>query len=120
MPGGLFLFVVKNIGAKPIKVVEWDFAFLRYENGQFLSRYYVTTKVGIKPGGKKTLKHKLPPGAKRCGVVKVISDKNQPENFVAFEAVCGKGFHDPSLLNQKQETISINRIEFADGSVWLK
>jgi hypothetical protein len=112
--------VVKNTGSKPIKVVEWDFAFPRYENGQLLSRYDVMTKVEIKPGGKKTIKHKLPPGAKRCEVVKVISDENQPENIVAFEAVCGQGFHDPSLLNQKQETISINRIEYADGSVWLK
>jgi len=112
--------VVKNTGSKPIKVVEWDFAFPRYENGQLLSRYDVTTKVEIKPGGKKTLKHKLPPGAKRCEVVKVISDENQPEKIITFEAVCGQGFHDPSLLNQKQETISIKRIEYADGSVWQR
>jgi hypothetical protein len=110
--------VVRNAGDKPIKVVEWDFAFPRYENGQFLSRYEVTTKVEIKPGGKKTLKHKLPEGAKRCEVVKVISEENQPEKTSAFEAVCGRGFHDPSLLNQKQETISIKRIEYTDGSVW--
>jgi hypothetical protein len=110
--------VIKNTGAKPIKVVEWDFAFPRYENGQLLSRYDVTTKAEIKPGGKKTLKYKLPPGAKRCEVVKVVSDENQPEKASAFEAVCGQGFHDPSLLNQKQETIAIKRIEYADGSVW--
>jgi hypothetical protein len=112
--------VVKNTGSKPIKIVEWDFAFPRYENGQLLSRYGVTTNVEIKSGGKKTLKHKLPPGAKRCEVVKVISDENQPEKIIAFEAVCGQGFHDPSLLNQKQETISIKRIEYADGSVWQR
>jgi len=112
--------VVKNTGSKPIKVVEWDFAFPRYENGQLLSRYDVTTKVEIKPGGKKTLKHKLPPGAKRCEVVKVVGDENQPEKVSTFEAVCGQGFHDPSLLNQKQETISIKRIEYADGSVWQR
>jgi hypothetical protein len=112
--------IVRNTGAKPTKVVEWDFAFPRYENGQLLSRYDVTTKVEIKPGGKKTLKHKLPPGAKRCEVVKVVSDENQPEKTSAFEAVCGRGFHDPSLLNQKQETISIKRIEYTDGSVWLR
>jgi hypothetical protein len=112
--------VVRNAGAKPIKVVEWDFAFPRYENGQLLSRYDVTTRVEIKPGGKKTLKHKLPPGAKRCEVVKVVSEENQPEKTSAGEAVCERGFHDPSLLNQKQETISIKRIEYADGSVWLR
>jgi hypothetical protein len=110
--------VVRNTGAKPIKVVEWDFAFPRYENGQLLSRYDVITKVEIKPGGKKTLRHKLPEGAKRCEVVKVVSEENQPEKTSAFEAVCGRGFHDPSLLNQKQETISIKRIEYMDGSVW--
>jgi len=112
--------VIKNTESKPIKVVEWDFAFPRYENGQLLLRYDVTTKVEIKPGGKKTLKHGLPPGAKRCEVVKVISDENQVEKTSAFEAVCGKGFHDPSLLSQKQETISIKRIEYADGSEWSR
>ena len=80
----------------------------------------MTTRVEIKPDGKKTLKHKLPPGAKRCEVVKVISDENQPEKISAFEAVCGKGFHDPSLLSQKQETISIKRIVYADGSEWQR
>ena len=112
--------VVKNTAAKPIKVVEWDFAFPRYENGQLLSRYDVTTKVEIKPGGKKTLKHKLPPGAKRCEVVKVVSDEDEPEKVNTFEAVCGRGFHDPSLLKQKQETISIKRIEYQDGTEWRK
>jgi hypothetical protein len=111
---------IRNTESKPIKVVEWDFAFPRYEGGQLLSRYYVTTKVEIKPGGKKTLKHKLPPGAKRCEVVRVISDENQPEKISAFEAVCGQGFQDPSLLSQRQETISIKRIEYTDGSEWRR
>ena len=112
--------VIKNTESKQIKSVDWDFAFPRYENGQLLSRYDVTTRVEIKPGGKKTLKHKLPPGAKRCEVVKVVSDENQPEKTSAFEAVCGQGFQDPSLLSQKQETISIKRIEYADGTEWRR
>jgi hypothetical protein len=112
--------VVKNSDSKPIRIVDWDFAFPRYENGQLLSRFDVTTKAEIKPGGKKTLKHKLPAGAKRCEVVKVVSDTNQPEKVNTFEAVCGTGFHDPSLLKQKQETISIKRIEYMDGSVWQR
>jgi hypothetical protein len=112
--------VVQNTADRPIKIVEWDFAFPRYEGGQLLSRYDVTTKIEIKPGGKKTLKHKLPPGAKRCEVVKVVSDENEPEKVSTFEAVCGRGFHDPSLLGQRQETISIKRIEYIDGSVWRR
>jgi hypothetical protein len=112
--------VVKNTADRPIKLVEWDFAFPRYENGQLLSRYDVMTKVEIKPGGKKTLKHKLPAGAKRCEVVKVVSDEDEPEKVNTFEAVCGQGFHDPSLLKQKQETISVKRIEYQDGTEWRK
>ncbi len=112
--------VIKNTADRPIKLVEWDFAFPRYENGQLLSRFDVATKVEIKPGGKKTLKHKLPEGAKRCEVVKVVSDENEPEKVNTFEAVCGRGFHDPSLLKQKQETISIKRIEYQDGTEWRK
>ena len=110
--------VIRNTGAKPVQVVEWDFAFPRYENGQYLSRYSVTTKVGIKPGGKKTLKYRLPPGAKRCEVGRVIAGSNQQVNRI--EVVCAQNFHYPSLLNLKQELISIKRIEYADGSIWLK
>lgn len=109
---------LKNSTSKAIKSVEWDFAFPRHENGQLLLRFDVTSSTEIKPGGKKTLKHKLPPNAKKCEVVKVISDENQTDKVSTFEAVCGAGFNDPSLLNQKQETISIKRIEYVDGSVW--
>ncbi|MEK7832121.1 MAG: hypothetical protein AAB401_13595 [Acidobacteriota bacterium] len=112
--------VVKNTEAKPIKRVDWDFAFLRYENGQPLARYNVTTQIKIKPGGKKTLKHKLPPGAKRCEVVRVVSDENLPNKVNPYEAVCGAFFYDPSLLNHKQETITIKRIEYVDGTVWQR
>lgn len=111
---------LRNSNQKAIKAVEWDFAFPRYENGQLQLRFDVTSKIEIKPGGKKTLKFKLPPNAKKCEVVKVISDESQPDKVSTFEAVCGAGFNDPSLLNQKQETITIKRIEFADGTVWLR
>lgn len=114
------LIELKNSNSKAIKSVEWDFAFPRYENGQLLLRFDVKSTVEIKPGGKKTLKHKLPPNAKKCEVVKVISDEEQPDKVSTFEAVCGQGFHDPSLLNQKQETITIQRIEFVDGTVWSR
>lgn len=114
------LIELKNSNSKAIKSVEWDFAFPRYENGQLLLRFDVKSTVEIKPGGKKTLKHKLPPNAKKCEVVKVIADENQPEKVSTFEAVCGQGFHDPSLQNQKQETITIKRIEFVDGTAWSR
>ncbi|HKQ92346.1 MAG TPA: hypothetical protein VJZ77_16935 [Blastocatellia bacterium] len=90
--------VLKNTGAKPIKVVEWDFLFPHCENGQFVPRYDVTTRVKIKPGGQKTLKRRLPPSASRCEMPKVIS----------IDEV------------QKHERISIKRIEYLDGSVWQR
>jgi hypothetical protein len=94
----LIQVVIKNSGAKSIKVVEWDFLFPHCETGQFVPRYDVTTMVKIKPGGKKTLKRRLSPGARRCEMPKVIS----------IDEI------------QKQETISIKRIEYADGSVWQR
>ncbi|HEU0178792.1 MAG TPA: hypothetical protein VFV58_31395 [Blastocatellia bacterium] len=110
--------VVKNTGSKPIKAVDWDFAFPRYENGRLLSRYDVTTRVEIKPGGKKTLKQILPPGAKRCDIVRVAGRGNGSNNVI--EMVCAQGFNYSSLMNQQQETVSIKRIEYVDGSVWQK
>ena len=97
-PPQLIQVVVKNTGDKSIKVVEWDFAFPHCENGQFVPRYDVTTMVKIKPGGQKTLKRRLSPGARGCEMPKVIS------------------------INEirKQEMISIKRIGYVDGSIWLK
>ncbi|MBS1790026.1 MAG: hypothetical protein JST85_20045 [Acidobacteria bacterium] len=111
---------LRNSNSKAVKTVEWDFAFPRYEDGKLLLRFDVISNQEIKPGGKKTLKIKLPPNAKRCEVVKVLSNENQPDKVSTFEAVCGSGISDPSLLNQKQETITIKRIEFADGTAWQR
>jgi hypothetical protein len=90
--------VIKNTGAKSIKVVEWDFLFPHCENGQFVQRYDMTTTVKIKPGGKNTLKRRLSPGASRCEMPKVIN----------IDEI------------RKQERISIKRIEYVDGSVWQR
>jgi len=54
--------------------------------------------VKVKPGGKKTLKRRLSPGASRCEMPKVIN----------IDEI------------RKQERISIKRIEYVDGSVWQR
>jgi hypothetical protein len=97
-PPQLIQVVIKNTGAKSIKVVEWDFLFPHCENGQFVPRYDVTTMVKIKPGGQKTLKRRLSPDASRCEMPKVIN----------IDEI------------RKQERISIKRIEYVDGSVWQR
>ncbi|MFN0124726.1 MAG: hypothetical protein ACKV2V_29840 [Blastocatellia bacterium] len=100
---------IRNTSDKAIRSIVWDFAFPRYENNAVVLRFDVNSKADIKPGGKKTIKQKLPPGAKRCQII------NAAET-VPMDLVCGQGFLDPSGL--KQEAVSIRRIEYADGSVW--
>ena len=112
--------VIKNTDNKAIKSVDWDFAFPRYEDGKLLARYDVLSKVEIEPGGKKTLKYHLPAGAKKCEVVRVVRDEKETEKTTTFEAVCGQGFNDPLLHGQRQETVSIKRIAFADGTSWTR
>jgi hypothetical protein len=94
----LIQVVIKNTGAKQIKVIEWDFMFPHCENGRIVPRYDATTRVKINPGGKKTLKRRLSPVASGCVMPKVIS----------IDEI------------QKQERISIKRIEYVDGSVWQR
>lgn len=108
----------KNLSNKPISSVEWDFAFPRFIDGTMVLRYNVSSKVEVKPGGKKNIKHPLPQGATRCKTVTVRADANDPEGGKVFEAVCGPGVNDPSHL--EQETVTIKRIRYADGSEWEK
>ncbi|MBK6798186.1 MAG: hypothetical protein IPG76_15780 [Acidobacteria bacterium] len=105
--------VIRNNSALKISSVDWDFAFPRYERGALTLRYEVSSKVEIKPGARKTLKHALPSGAARCKTVGVDKDSGK-----TYEAVCGPGVNDPSHLIQ--ESASIRRVHFDDGSVWEK
>lgn len=108
--------IVRNTSEKVIKAIEWDFAFPRFVDNQLVLRYDVTSKVGIKPNGKKTLKHPLPSGTTRCKTV--VIDVQEGKEAKTFEAVCGPGVHDPYHL--KQESVSIKQIEYADGSIWKR
>lgn len=111
---------LKNTGLQPIKALAWDFAFPRYEDGKLILRADVLSQIEIKPGGKKTLKQMLPSGVTRCQAMVVSADENANDKAKTFEAVCGRGFNDPTQLKQMQETVLLKRIEFADGSVWQR
>jgi hypothetical protein len=94
----LFQVVIRNTSAKAIEVIEWDFLFTHCENDKFVPRFDVTTRVKIKPGGKKTLKSNMPQGGIiRCMMPRAILDELR-----------------------KQERVLIKRIEYVDGSVWQK
>jgi len=109
---------VKNTGSKTIKAVDWDFAFPRFEGEKLALRYDVSTRIEIRPGEKQALKQPLPAGASKCKVIHVGGDEAVDEKGKPFDSVCGQGIHDGSHL--KQETVSIKRIEYADGSVWQR
>jgi hypothetical protein len=109
---------VRNTEKKTIKAIDWDFAFPRFVDGQIVLRYDVSSNIEIKSNGKKTLKSPLPAGATRCKTIVVDADENQEGKAKVFEAVCGPGVHDPSHL--KQETVSIKRIVYMDGSIWQR
>lgn len=101
---------VRNNSGRKVTAVDWDFAFPRYEGGVMALRYEVSSRVEIRPGARKTLKHALPPGAARCKTVGVDKDSGR-----TYEAVCGSGVNDPSHLIQ--ESASIRRVHFEDGTV---
>ena len=93
----VFKVAIKNTSAKPIKVIEWDFMHPNCENGQFVLRHARTSKVKITPGSQKTITGRLSIGRNPCPGPKVNWDEAQ-----------------------KQERISIKRIEYVDGSVWQR
>lgn len=110
--------MVRNTSSKTIRAIDWDFAFPRFEGEKLALRYDVFTKVEIKPGGKKSLKQQLPAGASKCKVIHVGGEEATDGKGKPFDSVCGEGIHDGSHL--KQETVSVKRIEYSDGSVWQR
>ncbi len=102
---------IKNTSDKTIKQIEWDFLFPRMEDNTLKLRYAVTSKAEVKTGNKKKLKVILPASAMKCKIVNIKGDQAQ-------ESVCGKGFTDASKF--EQENVVINRIEYADGSIWKR
>jgi hypothetical protein len=92
-----FKVVIKNNSAKPVKVIEWDFMYPNCENGQVVLRHIRTSKVNVPTGGQKTIIGRLSLGKDLCKGAKVDWDDAQ-----------------------KQERVSIKRIEYMDGSVWQR
>jgi hypothetical protein len=111
---------VKNGGPKTVKAVEWDFAFPRLVGGRAVLRFDVSSQVEIKPGKKKTLKQALPPGARGCEMMVVRADANGVAEAGYYGGVCGHplAMRDPEATNQ--EAATIKRVEYADGSVWVR
>jgi hypothetical protein len=113
-PAEWVYFTVRNTGAKPIKTLAWEYAFLRLEQGRLATRALVVSRAEIKPDAKKTFRQPLAQGATRCQ----IFNARTAEQGKPYEYVCGLGFADPALLRERLEPVVVKRIEYTDGTVW--
>jgi hypothetical protein len=91
---------IRNTSTKTIKAIEWDFAFPRREGETLILRYEVSHKADIKPGGKKTLKHPLPPGAMNVRLSMLVKRRHLSLSVArAFKTL--RDFHKPLFQSRK-------------------
>ena len=94
-----FVYVVKfkSAGAKPIERVFWEYQFKEKANPANVSRRRFLCNVKIKPEQTKDLE---------------IFSLGGPSDVISVKSLAkGSG-------NQFQETVVIDRVEYADGSFW--
>ncbi len=94
-----FVYVVKfkSVGAKPIARVFWEYQFKETANPANLTRRRFLCNVKIKPEQAKDLE---------------IFSLGGPSDVISVKSLAkGSG-------NQFQETVVIDRVEYADGSFW--
>lgn len=80
----------RNAGAKAVKAVEWDYVFSEPEGGKELKRYRLQSKQPIAAGATETL---------------------AKEVFIKPE-------ENSRHLTAGRQSVSVARVEYADGSVW--
>lgn len=88
---------VKNTGMKEIDVITWDYVFFDQNTEQEIGRRQFISKVSIEPGKAK----------------KVLMRSVSPPTGTINAKQSGK-----KLRDQYIEQISIQTIQYADGSVW--
>jgi len=104
-PGWLMLktytyqMTVKNTGRKTIKVVDWEYQFLDPKTREVKEQRNLTNEVSLSPGKTKVLKRRVT--RKPTGVV----DADQ----------LGLKYRDQFI-----ERVVINRIVYADGTIWQR
>lgn len=99
MDGYLYRIKVKNDYTKLVEVVFWEYQFHDPANPQFVARRQFLCGVNISPGKTKELD-----GFSLSGPSEVVNVKTLGDN--------------PS--NPFKESVVINRIEYADGTVWQR
>ena len=90
---------VRNAGAKVIEVLFWEYQFTETANPANVARRQFLCGVNIKPDKEKELQAFSPSGPGAVISVGSLSDKTG---------------------NLSQEKVVINRVEYADGSIWQR
>ena len=90
---------VKNAGAKIIEVVFWEYQFTELSNPQNVARRQFLCGVNIKPDKEKEL---------------LAFSVSGPSDVISVGSLANKSG------NLFQEKIVINRVEYADGSIWQR
>lgn len=100
--GYRYKILVRNNGAKTIKLIDWDYVFLDPETQAEVERHLFTSEEKIRPGKEKELS---------------VLTLAAPTKIVKSNAL-NKGYKDkPSPF---VERIVLARIEYEDGSVWQR
>ena len=84
--------ILKNVGAKAIKAVSWDYVFVDVKDGKELKRYKLQSRQQILPGETQTLTRDVG-----------LDPKENTQHF-----------------STGKQQVEITKIEYADGSVWKR
>jgi hypothetical protein len=95
--GFAYRIKVKNSAAKVVEIIFWEYQFQETENANTLARRQFLCGVNIRPDKEKELE-----GFSLSG----------PSDVVSVSALADK--------SRVKENVLINRIEYADGSIWQR
>ena len=90
---------IQNASNKVIEVVFWEYQFKESANPSALSRRQFLCGVNIKPAKEKEL---------------VAFSASRPSDVISVDGLANKSG------NLFQENVVINRVEYADGSIWQR
>ena len=90
---------VRNAGAKVVEVVFWEYQFREAANPATLARRQFLCGVNIKPNKEKEL---------------LAVSLSGPSDVISAGSLADKSG------NQFEEKVVINRVEYADGSIWQR
>lgn len=90
---------VKNESAKPIDVVFWEYQFIDAANPQLVARRQFLCGLNLKPGKDKDV---------------LVFSLSGPSEVVSAGSLAS------NINKPPQERVLINRVEYADGSIWQR